>query len=148
MRVYGPQDDPNHYSFSIDENGRTKLKAALERWANILTPGQYPGIIKVEPDENYPVAAASSPFADDPLSSGQKATLIQLLLNNQLHGADLEKDHAYIHVGNASFDTNPVTPSQLPLANKLDLRNLCINPQRMCLHMRAGCGSIRAHATN
>ena len=30
----------------------------------------------------------------------------------------------------------------------LTLRNLCINPQRMCLHMRAGCGSIRAHATN
>ena len=26
------------------------------------------------------------------------------------------------------------------------LRNLCINPQRMCLHMRAGCGSIPAYA--
>ena len=24
--------------------------------------------------------------------------------------------------------------------------NLCINPQRMCLHMRAGCGSIPAYA--
>ena len=127
MRVYGPQDDQNHYSFAIDENGRAKMKAALERWANILKPGQYPGIIKVEPDENYPVAAASSPFADDPLSSGQKATLIQLLLNNQLHGADLEKDHAYIHVGNASFDTNPVTPSQLPLANKLDLSAVMVH---------------------
>ncbi len=27
-----------------------------------------------------------------------------------------------------------------------DLRNLCISPQRMCLHMRAGCGSIPAYA--
>ena len=26
------------------------------------------------------------------------------------------------------------------------LRNLCISPQRMCLHMRAGCGSIPAYA--
>ncbi len=26
------------------------------------------------------------------------------------------------------------------------LGNLCINPQRMCLHMRAGCGSIPAYA--
>lgn len=26
------------------------------------------------------------------------------------------------------------------------LGNLCITPQRMCLHMRAGCLSIRAHA--
>ena len=24
--------------------------------------------------------------------------------------------------------------------------NLCISPQRMCLHMRAGCGSIPAYA--
>ena len=28
------------------------------------------------------------------------------------------------------------------------LGNLCINPQRMCLHMRAGCGSIPAYAAN
>ena len=28
------------------------------------------------------------------------------------------------------------------------LRNLCISPQRMCLHMRAECGSIPAHAAN
>ena len=26
------------------------------------------------------------------------------------------------------------------------LGNLCISPQRMCLHMRAGCGSIPAYA--
>ena len=26
------------------------------------------------------------------------------------------------------------------------LRNLCISRQRMCLHMRAGCGSIPAYA--
>ena len=27
-----------------------------------------------------------------------------------------------------------------------DLGNLCISSKRMCLHMRAGCGSIPAHA--
>ena len=27
-----------------------------------------------------------------------------------------------------------------------ELRNLCITPQRMYLHMRAGCGSIPAYA--
>jgi Transposase and inactivated derivatives, IS1 family len=27
-----------------------------------------------------------------------------------------------------------------------ELGNLCISPQRMCLHMRAGCGSIPAYA--
>ncbi|AQZ97141.1 hypothetical protein B5M06_01560 [Comamonas kerstersii] len=32
------------------------------------------------------------------------------------------------------------------LASKVQLRNLCISPQRMCLHMRAGCGSIPAYA--
>ena len=30
----------------------------------------------------------------------------------------------------------------------LELGSLCINPQRMCLHMRAGCGSIPAYAAN
>ena len=29
-----------------------------------------------------------------------------------------------------------------------ELGNLCISPQRMCLHMRAGCGSIPAYAAN
>ena len=30
--------------------------------------------------------------------------------------------------------------------NGQPLGNLCISPQRMCLHMRAGCGSIPAYA--
>ena len=36
---------------------------------------------------------------------------------------------------------NPKIPK-----NFADLGNLCISPQRMCLHMRAGCGSIPAYA--
>ncbi len=37
--------------------------------------------------------------------------------------------------------------SSATLAKALkELRNLCISPQRMCLHMRAGCGSIPAYA--
>lgn len=45
----------------------------------------------------------------------------------------------HIHASHADFDNY--------LREHVDqLGNLCINPQRMCLHMRAGCGSIPAYA--
>lgn len=140
LRVYGPQDDSSVYPFAIDENGRTKIKAALERWANILKPGQYPGIVKIEPLVNVPVAAALSTPLGDPFASGRAATAMQLLLTDQLRGAELEADHANIYIGNAIFDTQPVTPSQLPLANKLDLSAVMVHEMLHALGMASSVG--------
>ena len=145
MRIYGPQDDPNSYFFAISENGITKIKAALERWANILTPGKYPGIVIVEPDSNNPVAAALSTDLWDPFAPGRGATAMQLLLTNQLRGEGIKMDHANIYISNASFDTNPVTPSQLPLANKLDLSAVMVHEM---LHALGMSSSVRLKGAN
>ena len=46
------------------------------------------------------------------------------------------------------LDVERLLKQRTALWTQLPLGNLCINPQRMCLHMGAGCGSIPAHAAN
>ena len=120
LRIYGPEDDPS-LPFAIDENGRKKIRAGLEIWANILKPGNYPGIVAVQSVENFPVAAASSPLFIDPLSQREHyATALQLMVTGEMYEEFLEKMHANIYIGAANFEKKSVNPSQLPLTKKLD----------------------------
>lgn len=120
LGIFSPTDDPS-LPFAFDDNDRTKIRAALERWANILTPGKLPVRVALRPMNEYN-ANAYSPDEDDPLALAldRRATFVQLMLNNALSGPVTQQEHAEINIGTLEFDTAPVTPSQLPLTGQVD----------------------------
>ena len=128
VEIRWPEDGEPTPNFQLSENDRVKIRAGLERWANILKPGEHPGNIIIRPDYKYPVASALSYPLPDPLTESRSyATALQLIITNNLDGKDIYKDHAWINVGNGNFDTSPVNPSQLPLGKSLDLSAVIVH---------------------
>ena len=131
LRVFNTQDgpydlgDPNESrvsNFDIDDNGRRKIRAALERWAEILTlqPGYRPAIVNLGSMTDFN-ANAYSPTDNIPRDpDGLQLTALQAALLNELDSDDFGHAHAVIGVGTLPFDTATITPSQLPLNSKVD----------------------------
>ncbi|WP_454003493.1 autotransporter outer membrane beta-barrel domain-containing protein [Alcaligenes sp. Marseille-Q7550] len=133
LRIYNPGDgiydihDPAHpagreSTFPLDENGRRKVRAALERWAEILTlkPGYRPAIINLGSMEAVNADAYSLLGKDKDDPSGISITALQAALLNKLKEGNFSQAQAVIGVGRMPFDTAPVTPSQLPLTGQVD----------------------------
>ncbi|WP_394062995.1 autotransporter domain-containing protein [Alcaligenes sp. WGS1538] len=121
--IYDP-DDPtgSESTFKIDENGRQKVRAALERWAEILTlkPGYRPAIINLGSMDDYNAGAYSNNIEDKGDPHGIGLTALQAALLNKLGESDFSQAQAVISVGTLPFDSAPVTPSQLPLTGQVD----------------------------
>lgn len=129
LRIYGPNDggydtsdDPNPRisPHDIDENGWQKIRAALERWAEILDlpPGYTPAVINLgtmsEENANAYGARLTSPAHPNFMLSA-----LQARLQGIFHGSPNNPD-AVVGVGKLDLDTAPVNPSQLPLTGKAD----------------------------
>ncbi|WP_394062991.1 autotransporter domain-containing protein [Alcaligenes sp. WGS1538] len=133
LRTYNPGDgiydihdpaypDGRESTFSLDDNGRRKIRAALERWAEILTlqPGYRPAIINLGTMDQVNADAYSPPGRDMDDPSGISITALQAALLNKLGEDDFSQAQAVIGVGTLPFDSAPVTPSQLPLTGQVD----------------------------
>lgn len=129
LRIYGPNDgaydtsdetNPRVSPRDIDENGRQKIRAALERWAEILSlpSGYTPAVINLGTMNGananaYGTRLTSSAHPNFMLSA------LQARLQGVFHGSPNDPD-AVIGVGELDLDTAPVNPSQLPLTGKAD----------------------------
>ncbi|MEZ7811801.1 autotransporter outer membrane beta-barrel domain-containing protein [Alcaligenes phenolicus] len=124
LRVFGPQDGPygniGPSAFDVDENGRRKIRAALERWAEILIlpPNYRPGVVHLGTFAAPGASASSDPWlmAGDPVA----VSMLQAALFNALSPEDYDSPHGIINIGLMPFDTAPVNPSQLPLTGQAD----------------------------
>ncbi len=130
LRIYNPGDgiyDLNNpagreSTFSLDENAHRRIRAGLERWAEVLTlkPGYRPGIINLGTYDDYIASAYSNNINDEDDPSGIKITALQAALLNKLKENDFKQAHAVILIGSQPLDTLPVTPSLLPLTDQVD----------------------------
>ncbi len=129
LRVYGPSDgsyDATGQSEQrispreVDENGRLKIRAALERWAEIITlPADYtPAVINLG-TMNGQNANAYGEYISNPEHPNFTISALQARLQGLFPGNPNSPD-AIVGVGELDMDTAPVTPSQLPLTGKVD----------------------------
>lgn len=129
LRIYGPDDGgydtsdqstPRVSPWNIDQNGRLKIRAALERWAEILNlpAGYTPAVINLGTmnDENANAYGASLQSPDHPNFT---ISALQARLQGIFKGDPTNPD-AVISVGKLDLDMAPVNPSQLPLTGKAD----------------------------
>src|SRR5690606_11588092 len=130
FRIYNPGDGVYDISnigsrestFAIDENGRRKIRAALERWAEMLTlkPGYRPAIINLGTYDDANAGVYSIDTSDKSDPNYLAITALQAALSNQLKESEFHQAQAVISVGRMPFDTAPGTPSQLPLTGQVD----------------------------
>ncbi|WP_454003497.1 autotransporter outer membrane beta-barrel domain-containing protein [Alcaligenes sp. Marseille-Q7550] len=130
FRIYNPGDGVYDISnigsrestFAIDENGRRKIRAALERWAEMLTlkPGYRPAIINLGTYDDANAGVYSIDTSDKSDPNFLAITALQAALSNQLKESEFHQAQAVISVGPLPFDTAPGTPSQLPLTGQFD----------------------------
>lgn len=129
LRIYGPDDggydtteqtDPRVSPRDIDENGRLKIRAALERWAEIIDlPANYtPAVINLG-TMNGKNANAYGASLTSPSNPHFTLSALQARLQGIFPGSPDNPD-AVIGVGELDLDTAPVTPSQLPITGKVD----------------------------
>ena len=104
----------------LTRTGRQKIRAALERWAEILSlpSGYTPAVINLGTMNGananaYGTRLTSSAHPNFMLSA------LQARLQGVFHGSPNDPD-AVIGVGELDLDTAPVNPSQLPLTGKAD----------------------------
>ena len=129
LRVYGPDDgsydasdetDQRVSPWNIDENGRLKIRAALERWAEIinLPAGYTPAVINLGTMSIDNANAYGKKWNDSAYPNFTLSALQARLLG--LFQGDPTNPDAIIGVGKIDLDTAPVNPSQLPLTGKAD----------------------------
>lgn len=129
LRVYGPKDgsydtatDPDQRVSprDMDENGRLKTRAALERWAEIinLPVGYTPAVINLG-TMNGKNANAYGALLTSPAHPNSTVSALQARLQGIFQG-DPNNPDAVIGIGELDLDTTPVSPSQLPLTGKAD----------------------------
>ena len=129
LRIYGPSDgsydttDQNEPRISpriIDDNGRLKIRAALERWAEILNlpAGYTPAVINLG-TMDIKNADAYGAELTNPALPHFTISALQARLQGIFQGSPTNPD-AVIGVGKLDLDTAPVTPSQLPLTRQAD----------------------------
>ncbi|MCX5465729.1 autotransporter outer membrane beta-barrel domain-containing protein [Alcaligenes parafaecalis] len=130
LRTYGPNDRSYDLSSlhipqrisprNIDENGRMKIRAALDRWAEILNlpQGYTPAVINLG-TMNVQNANAYGTNLTMPSHPNLVISALQARLAGLLRGAANNPD-AVIGVGTLDLDSGPVTPSQLPLTRQVD----------------------------
>ncbi|WP_394062999.1 autotransporter domain-containing protein [Alcaligenes sp. WGS1538] len=117
-----PDEDMRESTFALGDGGRRRIRAALERWAEILTlkPGQRPGIVNLGTYDDHIASAYSTNISDKDDPNGIRFTALQAALLNKLGESDFSQAQAVISVGALPFDSAPVTPSQLPLTGQVD----------------------------